>query len=218
MNIDAMRADTKAKVLEGIKILVNNGFLDKNKITQEVLQNPKDNIFMAIQQMLYSGAGLFGKAKSVYKKIASLAAAREGKEEQASSLTVAFQDFFLSDLGFSSQQLANVLFEARPNSEHDEGLLKNLQQALDSGYLQRLQRHDINALRGLVFALHLSEYAKTEGFQSLMVFNYTTGEALAIPTNISFADLLKFYQDHVQQIGFAIDFGGRQGAHKLALR
>ena len=218
MNFDAMRVDSRPKVLEGIKTLINNGFLDKNKITQEILQNSKNNVFMAIQQMLYSGAGLFGKAKNVYKKVTSLAAAKAGKEQQPSSLTVAFQDFFLSDLGFSSQQLAGVLLEARPNSEHDEGLLKNLQEVLDNGYLQRLQRHDISALRGLVFAIHLSEYAKAEGFQSLMVFNYTTGEALAIPTNTSFTDLLKFYQDHTQQIAFVIDFGGRQGAHKLALR
>lgn len=221
MNLDLRDLNSRAKVIEVIKALLANNYLDNKAISQEVLQNPKNDTFLAIKQLLCSGEGLFGKAKQIYRSLTNhIAKATETQdvEKQKPSLTVAFGDFFFSDLGFTAQQLASVLLEARPYREHKEGLLQNLEKALEGGYLKRLQRQDASALKGLLFALHISEYAREENFEYLMVFNYTTGNALAIPAQVSFADLLNFYENHKQDLSFGVDFVGRQGAHKLALR
>lgn len=220
MNFD-LNQNSNAKVLEAIKVLLKNNYLDQKAISQETLQNIKNDTFLAIKQLLYSGNGLFGKAKQAFKALSRLTTkAEETKDlqKQKPSLTVAFGDFFFSDLGFDNKQLASVLLEARPYREHDESLLQNLEKVLQEGYLKRLQRQDASALKGLLFALHLSEYAREEGFQCLMLFNYTTGNALAIPTQGGFIGLLNFFETHKQDISFGVDFVGRQGAHKLALR
>jgi hypothetical protein len=213
---------TNSQIRDTINLLMNNNYLDKSKITQETLSNPKSDVYLGLKQIIFAPSGIFGKLRQIFKvdvpKLSNSSQKELDVQDKNTSLTVAFGDFFFSDLGFSPQQLATVFIEARPHKEHRESLLSDLESALSNGYAKRLQRQDSAALKGLLFALHLSEYARAEEFQYLLLFNYTTGNAISIPVQTSFEDLLKFYENHKQEMDFRIDFIGRQGAHKLALR
>jgi hypothetical protein len=221
LNLDTVRI-TNAQIKDTINLLMKNNYLDKSKITQETLSNTKSDVYLGLKQTIFASSGIFGKLRQIFKvdvpKLLSSSQKDLELQDKNASLTVAFGDFFFSDLGFSPQQLATVFLEARPYREHKESLLSDIEKALSNGYAKRLQRQDSSALKGLLFALHLSEYARAEEFQYLLLFNYTTGNAISISVQTSFEDLLNFYESHKQEIDFRIDFLGRQGAHKLALR
>ena len=157
-----------------------------------------------------------------YSKLKELSSSPQitQKDWQSFSPTVAINEFFLSDLGLSSQQLTDVLYEIRPYSTANDGLKQNIQQALNSGYANKLKRGDEKALRGLVFAIHLSEYAHHEKFQYLLLINRTSKSALSIATPEScFKQLLGLYENSGEKdFIFRIDLGGRQGAHTIAIR
>lgn len=221
LNLDAVRI-TNAQIKDTITLLMNNSYLDKSKITQETLSNPKSDVYVGLKQAVFAPSGIFGKFRQIFKidvpKLLNIKEKNSDLDTKNVSLTVAFGDFFFSDLGFSPQQLASVFLEARPYEQYKDSLQTDIEKALTNGYAKRLQRQDSSALKGLLFALHLSEYAREEEFQYLLLFNYTTGNAISIPAQTSFENLLNFYENHKQEIDFSVDFLGRQGAHKLALR
>ena len=174
--------------------------------------NNQKNMVERVMQVLKFG----------YSKLRELASGPQvtQKDWQSFSPTVAINEFFLSDLGLTSQQLAEVLYEIRPFNASTEGLKQNIQKALDSGYANRLKRGDEKALRGLVFAIHLSEYAHHEKFQFLLLINRTSKQALSIATPESCFDrLLSLYENVGEtEFYFRIDLGGRQGAHTISIR
>ena len=127
-------------------------------------------------------------------------------------------EFFLSDLNLTSDQLTTALLACRPYEEHAQGLQTEILETFErTKYKDIPKTHDIKTLRGLYFALQVSEYAREEGFSHLLLFNKITGKALPIQANKTFKDLLSFYEQHQSKFTFYIGFGGRQGAHRLIL-
>jgi hypothetical protein len=165
------------------------------------------------------------KASSL-KDISSSKDAKLAQEiSKESSLVVSLKDLFLwsnftqreDTDGSLSNNLADVLFEARPYKECNSSLYDEILRALKGGYTSRLQKHDTKALDGLMFAVHLSEYAAHEGFQYLLAINRTTKNALFIPVSEGFTSLLEFYNTHSSYLNFKIVFENRQGAHKITI-
>ena len=141
------------------------------------------------------------------------------KDWNQQSETVAFNELLLSNLNLTPEQITDVLYAVRPFAQSEPSLKSQILKVLKDGYVNRLKRGEDKALRGLVFAIHLSEYARHETFDYLLLFNKTTHKAFSIPTPSNcFESLLELYESKGEQVfRFRVSIGGRQGAHNITI-
>ena len=162
------------------------------------------------------------KLKNVSDELQRKGGSSPGSSVGESSLTSQFKDLFLwSNHQATDEQLASVLFAARPNKDAAPGLEEDILKALDpdrGGYSTSLKKHDAKALDGLMFAIHVSEYARKEEFDYILVFNRSTYKALYIPARKGFTEMLNFYREYGGDlINLKIVLGNRQGVHSLSI-
>ncbi len=199
----------------------NSRLVNNEPKTLDLLKQLISNVREKLKEVRAKSSSLKGSSSNSSSKNAELV--QEISKE--SSLTVSLKDLFLwsnftqreDTDGDLSKNLADVLFEARPYKECASSLHEEILKALRGGYTSRLQKHDTKALDGLMFAVHLSEYAAHEGFQYLLAINRTTKNALFIPVSEGFTSLLNFYNTHSSYLNFIIVFENRQGAHKITV-
>jgi hypothetical protein len=141
------------------------------------------------------------------------------KDWNQQSETVAFNELLLSNLNLTPEQITDVLYAVRPFVQSEPSLKSQILKVLKDGHVNRLKRGEDKALRGLVFAIHLSEYARHETFDYLLLFNKTTHKAFSIPTPSNcFESLLELYESKGEQVfRFRVSIGGRQGAHNITI-
>lgn len=137
-----------------------------------------------------------------------------------------FTNFFLSGVDYSTDEktqaeiFTDVLFEARPENSSNPNLKQSIYDALvNNNYLKRLmQGYDLQALTALVFAIHISEYAREDNFDYVLLTNFDSFNALSIPAK-NFNSLLDFYEKNKNSFGFRIDFdSNQQGAHHISIK
>jgi hypothetical protein len=190
--------------------LVKQGYVNPETNTNDA--ETRKSIVKGITTLLRSGL-------ASVKELAIRSSTNQ--EWNETSLTVAVNEFFLSDMGLTSEQLTDVLYEMHPyDTVANSGLRDDIKSALDRGYLNKLKRGDDKALRSLVFAIHLSEYAAHEGFQFLLLINRTTKQSFSIPTPVNgFNQLLDLYDAKGEtDFYFRIDLASRQGAHTISIK
>ena len=189
--------------------------------------------------------GLFQKLKGYYKpkreefeNNEAVDAAEQAiatiEKEKENSLTVGFQELLIRSNFIEESEKANpasngvnptieivtdILYSLRPNEEpKTKNLREQIKHALENGYLNLLKRHSTEALRALVFGIHISEYALKEGFAYLLVLNRTSKQGLFIPAGLQTPiQLMDFYQSHKEYLEFIVNFDERQGWHKISI-
>ena len=208
--IELPKQTTGSLVKTLIKQYEQNGLIFTDAVTTDSTAEISENIKDLIRLL-----------KDIYKDVFQILQERPSltlANWNALSLNDMIAEFFLSDLDLTADQLTTALFACRPYEEHAPGLRAEILETFErTEYKDVPKTHDIKALRGLYFALQVSEYAREEGFSHLLLFNKITGKALPIQANKTFKELLSFYETHQSKFTFYIGFGGRQGAHRLLL-
>ena len=208
--IELPKQTTSSLVKTLIKQYEQNGLIFTDAVTTDSTAEISENIKDLIRLL-----------KDIYKDVFQILQERPSLTAanwNALSLNDMIAEFFLSDLNLTIDQLTTALFACRPYEEHAPGLRAEILETFErTEYKDVPKTHDIKALRGLYFALQVSEYAREEGFSHLLLFNKITGKALPIQANKTFKELLSFYETHQSKFTFYIGFGGRQGAHRLLL-
>jgi hypothetical protein len=153
------------------------------------------------------------------------------KVDDGDSLSLAFKNMlvrsnFINSLENANKEnlenvvntIASILFASRPFSESNSDLLAGIQSALNKSYLNRFKKHDMGALNAIVFAIQISEYARNEGFEYILVVNRSSKNGIFIKAKDSFIKLLSFYESHEDDLVFNVVFSERQGAHKISVK
>lgn len=208
--IELPKQTTSSLVKTLIKQYEQNGLIFTDAVTTDSTAEISENIKDLIRSL-----------KDIYKDVFQILQERPSltlADWNNLSLNEMIAEFFLSDLDLTADQLTTALFACRPYEEHAPGLRAEILETFERAeYRDMPKTHESKALRGLYFALQVSEYAREEGFSHLLLFNKITGKSLPIQTNKTFKDLLSFYETHQSKFTFYIGFGGRQGAHRLIL-
>lgn len=152
-------------------------------------------------------------AKAINEKGAKRVSVEDFKKK---SLGTAVQDFFLTDLGLTSEQLAEVFYEARPDNDSNPNLLVNIKSYLTPERVHSMVNGNESIMKQFLFAIHLSEYARIHGFQNILLINSSTKEALALPASEGFTKMFEMFGQFKDKINFRISFGER-GAYKISL-
>lgn len=201
---------TQQLVSSTSNFLVKHGYVNSEINTNDV--KTRESITVGLVSLLRNGI-------ASVKDLSDRSSTNQKWDDM--SLTVAVNEFFLSDLGFTSEQLTDALYQMHPfDMVANSGLKEDIKSALDQGYLNKLKRGDEKALRGLVFAIHLSEYARHEDFNFLLLINRSTKQSISIPTPANgFKELLSLYDAKGESdFYFRIDLASRQGAHTISIR
>ena len=208
--IELSKQTTSSLVKTLIKQYEQNGLIFTDAVTTDSTAEISENIKDLIRLL-----------KDIYKEVFQILQERPSltlADWNVLSLNDMVAEFFLSDLDLTADQLTTALFACRPYEEHAPGLRAEILETFERAEYKDIPKtHDTKALRGLYFALQLSEYAREEGFSHLLLFNKNTGKSLPIQANKTFKELLSFYETHQSKFTFYIGFGGRQGAHRLIL-
>lgn len=210
LSIDLSRQTTNALVKTLIKQYEQNGLIFTDAVTTDSVAEISEHVKDLIRLL-----------KDIYRDVFQISEERPSltlTDWNTLGLNEMVAEFFLSDLNLTAEQLTTALLACRPYEEHAQGLRAEILETFErTKYKDIPKTHDIKALRGLYFALQVSEYAREEGFTHLLLFSKVTGKALPIQANKTFKELLSFYEQNQSKFTFYIGFGGRQGAHRLIL-
>jgi hypothetical protein len=220
------------------KNYVNASLVDRSPETQTILKN------LLVTKNQKGAVSFLAKLTEAYKKMLSFATSGSdstvenklkkqeiSEADDESSLTMTFKNMlvrsnFITSLEIANKEtpevvldtIASILFEARPYTESNSDLLSGIRKALNGEYINRLKRHDMSALSALVFAIQLSEYARSEGFEYLLLVNKSSKNGLFIKAKTTFLDLLSIYEQRKSHLVFEVVFSERQGAHKISVK
>tara|TARA_R110000868_G_scaffold205893_1_gene454554 strand:- start:1945 stop:3519 length:1575 start_codon:yes stop_codon:yes gene_type:complete len=152
-------------------------------------------------------------AKTSVEKAGKTVSAEDFKKQ---SPGVAIQQFFTTDLGLPPQTVRDVLYYLRPHESANESLMSDINKYVTDELVEDMTHGNIELLKQIVFAIHVSEYARQEEFNYLLITKQSNRHALPIPADKGFGYLFNFYEKHKSELNLNISFSER-GAYVIQL-
>ena len=169
--------------------------------------------------LLSSNKGLLqkGRLERITGKSAGLEAIR------GQSFTIAVQNFFLNDLGLTSEEAAQAFLLTKSYDKNVDSYLPEITKFFQEHYKHMIEG-ELVYLKAAVFAFQLALYAQAgeEGkhFDYFMIMNNNSTNALSLDVareNL-FTYLTTVYIQNTDKIDLSIRADGRQGASAITLK